>query len=182
MGFNRDPWITCPTRSCCITGPQHYPPRVSVPTETNKCKCRICINILFSVHLQKYQGQEEDIALANFRSLLYEGSRKFCLELGNFLSGLEDHPKTLSAVPRSARRVHLFTAMGEYRNKIDQCPYSPTILKNFFCPRFVNLNVTLLIGQTVWFSPSEVVLHPNASKYTRFQKKCALFNVEYFGN
>ena len=38
-------------------------------------------------------------------------------------------------------------------------------------PRFVNLNVTqLLIGQTVWFSQSEVVLHSNAAKYRKIWK------------
>ena len=37
-----------------------------------------------------------------------------------------------------------------------------------FTPGFANWNVThLLIGQTVWFSQSEVVLHSNPSKYRK---------------
>ena len=49
-----------------------------------------------------------------------------------------------------------------------QGPYSPTILENILClflQDFVHLNVTqLLIGYTVWFSQSEVVLHSNVAK------------------
>ena len=50
-------------------------------------------------------------------------------------------------------------------------PYSPTVLKKILClilQDCVNLNVTqLLIGQTVWFGQSEVVLHSNAAKYSK---------------
>ena len=53
----------------------------------------------------------------------------------------------------------------------DHGPYSPTVLKNvlsLFLQDFVNLNVTqLLIGWTVWFSQSEVMLHSNAAKYRK---------------
>ena len=51
-------------------------------------------------------------------------------------------------------------------------PYSPTILNNilgfFFSPKFTNWTVKqLLIGCTVRFSQSDVVLHSNASKYRK---------------
>ena len=56
----------------------------------------------------------------------------------------------------------------------DQGLYSPTIPKNILClllKDFVNLNVTqLLIGSTVWFSQSEVVLHSNAAKSILVEK------------
>ena len=49
--------------------------------------------------------------------------------------------------------------------------YLQTILKNILClflQDFVHLNVTqLLIGYTVWFGQSVVVLHSNASKYRK---------------
>ena len=55
--------------------------------------------------------------------------------------------------------------------ELDQGPYSPTVLKKILClilQDCVNLNVTqLLIGQTVWFGQSEVVLHSNAAKYSK---------------
>ena len=49
-------------------------------------------------------------------------------------------------------------------------PYSPTILKNIrlFLQNLVNLNITqFLIGLTVWFSQSEVMLHLNDAKYRK---------------
>ena len=52
-----------------------------------------------------------------------------------------------------------------------QGPYSQTILKNIplsFSSRFVNLNITqLLIGETVQFRQSEVVLLSKASNYRK---------------
>ena len=51
--------------------------------------------------------------------------------------------------------------------------YSPSILKNVLClflQDFVNWNVTqLLIGYTIWFSQSEIVLHSNMEKNWRIR-------------
>ena len=50
----------------------------------------------------------------------------------------------------------------------DQGLFSPNILKKILCPflqDLVNMNVTqLLIGYTIRFSQSEVVLHSNAAR------------------
>ena len=83
-----------------------------------------------------------------------------------------DQSKILSSDERSVENIAI---NGELTVSHFHGLYSPTIHRNILClflQDFVNLNVTqLLIGSTVWFSQSEVVLHSNTARYRKIWRR-----------